>query len=78
MSDGMIVGDERTAIGSLAKGARRIYFSRYRRTPEDITAGVSAMMHDIPGKEITDKPKKRKVTKRKKTTRRSKRKVLSR
>lgn len=78
MSDGMIVGDERTAIGSLAKGARRIYFSRYRRTPEDIAAGVSALMHDVPGKEITDKPKRRKPTKRKKTTRKPRRKVLTR
>ncbi|HEY5550232.1 MAG TPA: ABC transporter ATP-binding protein [Candidatus Saccharimonadales bacterium] len=78
MSDGMIVGDERTAIGSLARGARRIYFSRYRRTAEDITAGVSALMHDVPGKEITDKPKRRTPAKRKKTARRSRRKVLSR
>lgn len=60
MSDGMIVGDEKTAIGSLAKGARRIYFSRYRRSAEDITAGVSALLHDVPGKEITSAPKKRK------------------
>lgn len=64
MSDGMIVGDEKTAIGHLARGARRIYFSRYRRTPEDIAAGVSALMHDIPGKELSDSPTKRKRTKR--------------
>jgi putative ABC transport system ATP-binding protein len=78
MSDGMIVGDEKTAIGSLAKGARRIYFSRYRRTAEDITAGVSALMHDVPGKEMVDKPKKSQPKKRKKTTRRTKRKVAAR
>jgi putative ABC transport system ATP-binding protein len=79
MSDGMIVGDERTAIGSLAKGARRIYFSRYRRTAEDVAAGVSALLHDIPGKEITDKPKKRPLTKRKTSRRaRRKRKMVSR
>lgn len=79
MYDGMIVGDERTAIGSLAKGARRIYFSRHRRTAEDITAGVSALLHDVPGREITDKPKKRSVAKRR-TTRaaRRKRKAVSR
>ncbi len=58
MSDGMIVGDEKTAIGHLAKGARRIYFSRYRRTPEDITAGVSALMHVVPGKELNSVPQK--------------------
>ncbi len=68
MSDGMIVGDEQTSIGSLARGARRIYFSRYRRSPEDIASGVSALMRDAPGKEITDSPKKRKVTRRKKRT----------
>ncbi|MBI2285340.1 ABC transporter ATP-binding protein [Candidatus Saccharibacteria bacterium] len=78
MSDGMIVGDEHTAIGSLAKGARRIYFSRYRRTAEDITAGVSALMHDVPGKEITSAPKRRKTTKRKKSRSRAKRKVAAR
>jgi putative ABC transport system ATP-binding protein len=68
MSDGMIVGDERTSIGSLAKGARRIYFSRYRRTADDITAGVSAMMHELPGKELTHSPKKRQPTRRRKRT----------
>jgi len=69
MSDGMIVGDEKTAIGHLAKGARRIYFSRYRRTPEDITAGLSALMHDVPGKELADIPKSSKP--RRKTKRAS-------
>ncbi len=66
MYDGTIVGDEKTAIGSLARGARRIYFSRHRRTTDDVTAGVSALMHDVPGKEITEMPKKRKPAKRKK------------
>lgn len=60
MYDGTIVGDEKTAIGSLAKGARRIYFSRYKRTPDDIVAGVSALMHDIPGKALKSAPKRRK------------------
>lgn len=73
MSDGMIVGDERTAIGSLAKGARRIYFSRYRRTAEDITAGVSALLHDIPGKEITQAPERHKSRPKRKTKRRTRR-----
>ncbi|HSX18431.1 MAG TPA: ABC transporter ATP-binding protein [Candidatus Saccharimonadales bacterium] len=66
MYDGTIVGDEKTALGSLAKGARRIYFNRHRRTPDDITAGVSALLHEVPGKEITDSPKKRKPARRKK------------
>ena len=70
MYDGSIVGDEKTAIGSLARGARRIYFNRHKRTPEDITAGVSALMHEVPGKEVTSAPKRRRRAKRK--TRRSK------
>lgn len=68
MSDGMIVGDEKTSIGSLARGARRIYFSRYRRTPDDIASGVSALMRDVPGKEMADSRKKRKPSRRKKRT----------
>jgi putative ABC transport system ATP-binding protein len=78
MYDGAIVGDERTAIGTLARGARRIYFGRHRRSAEDITAGVSALMHEVPGKEITDKPKRRQPTKRKKPAVRRRGKVLSR
>ena len=70
MYDGTIVGDEKTAIGSLAKGARRIYFSRYKRTPEDVAAGVSALMHDIPGKEITEPTERRKARAKRKTKRR--------
>jgi putative ABC transport system ATP-binding protein len=78
MSDGMIVGDEKTAIGSLAKGARRIYFSRYRRTVEDVAAGVSALMHDVPGKEVAEKAKSRKPTKHRKARRKVKRKAAAR
>jgi ABC-type lipoprotein export system ATPase subunit len=78
MYDGAIVGDERTAIGTLARSARRIYFGRHRRSEEDITAGVSALMHDVPGKEITDKPKRQPPAKRKKSTSRRRKKVLPR
>ena len=78
MYDGAIVGDESTAIGSLARGARRVYFGRHRRSAEDITAGVSALMHEIPGKEITDKPKPRRAAKRKKSVRKTRRKVSAR
>jgi ABC-type lipoprotein export system ATPase subunit len=67
MYDGMIVGDERTAIGQMARGARRTYFNRGRRTDEEIAAGVSALLKDIPGKEVTAKSKKRKSTGRKRT-----------
>lgn len=60
MHDGMIAGDEKTPIGDVAKGARRIYYRRARITEEDVTAGVSALMKHIPGKEITSKTKKHK------------------
>jgi len=36
MYDGMIVGDEKTAIGQMARGARRTYFNRRRHTDEEI------------------------------------------
>jgi putative ABC transport system ATP-binding protein len=65
MYDGMIVGDEQTAIGQMARGARRTYFNRRRRTDEEIAAGVSALLKDIPGKEVTGRTKRRKTTGRK-------------
>ncbi len=73
MHDGMIIGDEKTPIGYLAKGVRRIYYKRQKMTEEDIVAGVSALMKKVPGKEITStlkrrktkaKPKKRKAVSR--------------
>lgn len=70
MYDGMIVGDERTAIGSMAKHARRIFFKKPRVTDNDIAAGVSAMLREIPGKAITSKPKKRRPRGKKRTLRR--------
>jgi putative ABC transport system ATP-binding protein len=65
MYDGMIVGDEKTAIGQMARGARRTYFDRRKRTDDEIVAGVSALLKDIPGKEITGKTKRRKAAGRK-------------
>lgn len=63
MHDGMIVGDEHTAIGRLAKGVHRTYYRRHRTTDTDIVAGVSALMRDVPGKEISHKPKTGKLKK---------------
>ena len=77
MYDGMLVGDEKTAIGQMAKRARRTYFRKRKTTEEDVTAGVSALLHEVPGKEITEIPKKRKRRKRKKAKRR-KRKTATR
>lgn len=74
MQDGMIVGDEKTTIGDVAKGARRTYYRRHKITDEDIVAGVSALMHEVPAKELDDKPKQRKPRKRRtsKRTRKAK------
>lgn len=70
MYDGAIVGDEKTAIGQMAKHARRIYFRKPRTTDEDIAAGVSALLKDVPGKEVTAKGRKRKSRSKKRSLRR--------
>lgn len=61
MYDGMIAGDERTAIGQMAKHARRTYFKKPRTTADDIAAGVSALLKDVPGKEVSAKAKRKKA-----------------
>jgi putative ABC transport system ATP-binding protein len=67
MRDGQIVEDEETAIGQIAKGAKT---GEHLVDPEDdIVAGVSAMMRDIPAKELKTgqkkKPKKTRKTAKK-------------
>lgn len=75
MHDGMIVGDENSAIGRLAKGVRRTYYRKRKTTTDDIAAGVSALMHDIPDKATKTETKKRKTPKRRRpSTRRARRK----
>jgi putative ABC transport system ATP-binding protein len=69
MYDGMIVGDERTAIGQMARGARRTYFNRRKHTDDEIVAGVSALLKDVPGKEVTGASKRRKTRGKKRTIR---------
>lgn len=61
MYDGMIAGDERTEIGQMARHARRTYFNRARTTDEDIAAGVSALLKDVPGQELKSKAKRKKA-----------------
>ena len=61
MRDGMIVADERKAIGRMAKGARRTYFRKQKETDKDIVAGVSALLKEAPGQEVTSSPKRRKL-----------------
>lgn len=48
MRDGIIIGDEKTAIGRVAKGAQRIYYRRYHRNAADIEAGVAALAREVP------------------------------
>jgi putative ABC transport system ATP-binding protein len=67
MYDGTIVGDEKTPVGQMARHARRIFFGQRRITDDDITAGVSALLKEIPGKEITTKGKQRKARGRKRS-----------
>lgn len=73
MHDGAIVHDEQTAIGEVARHARKMY-SMPSKTEEDDLAGVSALMKARPGKD--DKPKadkeKPKKAKKKKTVTRKK------
>jgi putative ABC transport system ATP-binding protein len=70
MYDGMIVGDEKTAIGQMARGARRTYFKKPKTTDDDIAAGVSALLKDVPGKEVTTRGKRKKAKGRKRSLRR--------
>lgn len=67
MYDGTIVGDEKTPIGHMARHARRIFFRKPRVTDEDITAGVSALLSDIPAREMAAKGKQRKPRGRKRS-----------
>lgn len=65
MRDGVIIADEKTAIGTIARGARKIYYrSQPKRGEEDIVAGVSALLHQIPGKELATVPRKKTGKKR--------------
>lgn len=66
MHDGQLVGDEQTAIGNMARGARKTYFEKKKTSEDDVVAGVSALLRDVPGKEMTAKTKRRKIIKRRK------------
>lgn len=63
MHDGAIVTDESTAIGTMARGARKSHFEKRKITEDDIAAGVSALLREVPGKETTSKLKRSKSKK---------------
>jgi putative ABC transport system ATP-binding protein len=77
MHDGMIIGDEKTAIGDVAKGAQRSHYRKQKLSDEDIVAGVSALMHKVPTKELESKPKTRKKVTKKRSAKRRARKAKS-
>ena len=69
MHDGMIVQDEKTALGQVAKTARREMYFTPVMTEEDDLAGVSALMKHLPAKDDKRKavPKKNGRTTKKRT-----------
>ena len=72
MHDGMIAGDEQTPIGQIARGIRRAYFKKPKSADDNIAAGVSALLKDVPGTEITTKAKRKKAKgKKRKYTRKA-------
>ncbi|HEU5005063.1 MAG TPA: ABC transporter ATP-binding protein [Candidatus Saccharimonadales bacterium] len=66
MRDGGVVEDEQTAIGQMARGARKTFFEKKTLSDDEIAAGVSAIMHALPDKA---KPAKKRRAKPRKTTR---------
>jgi ABC-type lipoprotein export system ATPase subunit len=58
MHDGTIIYDEKTELGKVAPRARKIMYTLPRSTEEDDAAGVSALMHALPDKEV-EKPKRK-------------------
>jgi len=78
MHDGSIVHDEKTTIGRVANKARKVLYTLPTTSEEDDLAGVSVLMKALPFKStipsrtvVTPKPK-RKVTKKRVTTRKKK------
>lgn len=68
MRDGMIVHDERSAIGEVAEHARLVMFAGPRKDEDDDLAGVSALMKALPYKTKKQAKKKQSKPKRRKHT----------
>ncbi len=71
MHDGAIVHDEQTAIGDIAKIARKSIYALPVKTAEDDYAGVSSLMKAIPGSD-KETEKKKPAKKAKKKTKKAK------
>ena len=70
MHDGMIIHDEKTAVGEVAKTARDKMYSIAKKTVEDDLAGVSLLMNLVPEKdyETSKAPTKKKTKTRRRTS----------
>jgi putative ABC transport system ATP-binding protein len=64
MHDGAIVHDEQTAIGDIAKTARKAIYTLPVKTEEDDLAGVSSLMKAIPHNDKPAEKKKKKPPKK--------------
>lgn len=58
MHDGQVAADEQTALGQMALGARKTFLQKRPITEDDVAAGVSALMHDVPGQAMAKSPKR--------------------
>jgi putative ABC transport system ATP-binding protein len=71
MRDGMIIQDESTSVGQVAKTAKARLYSRPKKSVEDDLAGVSLLMKTVPDKESSEPlphRKKKTQTKRRPNT----------
>ena len=69
MHDGMIIEDETTNLGEVAKTARRQLYKVSRKSVEDDLAGVTLLMNMVPEKN-SYQPKRKRTKRTKKTSRR--------
>ncbi len=77
MHDGDIISDEHTDLGEVAKTARKVMYTIPTTSEEDDLAGVSALMHAVPGprEHARPKTKKHKKSSRKNSHARAKKRV---
>ena len=75
MRDGAIVEDESTSIGAVAKGALRTYLRKRKTTEEDVLAGVSALLKDVPGQALAKEERRPRKKAKHRKTRRAKKKA---